>query len=144
MSENNSKVGRPSKFKKEYCNELVDHMEKGLSFESFAAVINVNRDTLYEWAKVHSEFSDAQKLGQEKSRLFWEQKGIDGLFNESFGEGQGSRSLNATVWIFNMKNRFGWRDKQPGEEDKTIKHEGEIKVSKVDLEERVKLLKSKS
>lgn len=123
MSEEN-KLGRPSKYKPEYCEQLVEHMNSGLSFESFAAVIGVNRDTLYEWTKVHSEFSDAQKEGLDKSLLFWEKLGIDNIINtsesESFGEGQGSsksRSLNSSVYIFNMKNRFKWKDKQPDEND---------------------------
>lgn len=46
--------------------------------------------------------------------------------------------------IFCLKNLCGWKDKQPGEEDKTIKHEGEIAVTKTDLEERVKQIKGES
>ena len=113
--------GRPSKYKPEYCSKLVEHMAQGLSFESFAAVIKVNRDTLNEWAKVHDEFSVAKKEALDANLLFWEKHGIDGLYSTSeYDRETGntiSKSLNATVWIFNMKNRHKWRDKQPGEED---------------------------
>lgn len=107
------KVGRPTKYKKEYCKMLIDHMEQGLSFEAFAGVVSVSKQTLYDWEKAHPEFLDAKRQGFQKCRLFWEKLGLDNIINESFGKGQ-SRSLNASVWIFNMKNRFPdeWRDKQ--------------------------------
>ena len=120
MSED-SNAGRPSKYKPEHCSMLIEHMASGLSFESFAAAIGVNRDSLYEWTKVHEEFSDAKKEGFDKNLLFWEKHGINGLYSTSEYDRESgntiSKSLNATVWIFNMKNRHKWRDKQPGEED---------------------------
>lgn len=105
--------GRPTTYKKEYSEQLIEHMGKGLSFESFAGVCRVCKDTLYEWEKVHSEFSDAKKIGLELNRLFWEKLGVDYIKDESTA-GVGSTKLNATVYIFNMKNRFPkeWRDKQ--------------------------------
>ena len=92
--------GRPTKYKPEYCEQLIAHMAKGFSFESFAGVVSVNRDTVHEWANAHSQFSEAKKEGLEKNRLFWEEKGIIGI-------------VNPTIWIFNMKNRFPreWRDR---------------------------------
>ena len=45
---------------------LVEHMAAGLSFESFAAVIEVSRFVLYDWCKVHDEFLDAKKVGFDK------------------------------------------------------------------------------
>lgn len=81
-------------------------MSQGLSFESFAGTIDVCEDTLFEWLKVHSEFSESKKIGHPKSRLKWENYGIAGLFCSK------DEKFNATVWIFNMKNRFGWRDVQ--------------------------------
>ena len=96
--------GRPSLYKEEYCEMLVEHCAKGLSFESFAGVVKVNRDTLYEWEKKHIQFSDAKKRAEAVCRLFWEEAGIKGLW------GSKDRMFNATVWIFNMKNRFGWKD----------------------------------
>jgi hypothetical protein len=98
-------VGRPSKYKKEYCELLVAHMSKGFSFESFAATINVNRDSLYEWSKVHSEFSDAKKCGVDKSLYFWEQIGLNGVVGNI-------ENFNASAFIFNMKNKHFWTDKK--------------------------------
>lgn len=137
-------VGRPSKYKPEYCDQLIQHMSEGLSFESFAAVIDVNRDTLYQWDKDYEEFSDAIKRAKDKSQLFWEKMGIDNIMNQSEFEKDGSfqtsssKSLNATIWIFNMKNRFKWRDKQPDESDVVVNNYSN--VSDQELDEKLKRL----
>jgi hypothetical protein len=70
-------LGRPTEYRTEYCSELVDHMNKGYSFESFAGLIGVARSTIYEWVTSQPDFSDAKKAGFEASRLFWEKVGID-------------------------------------------------------------------
>lgn len=56
-------AGQPTKYKPEYCQALIEHMEKGGSFASFAAVARVCIDTVFEWAKIYPEFSDAKKQG---------------------------------------------------------------------------------
>lgn len=113
--------GRPTLYTKEHCEMLIEHMRNGLSFKSFAGVAGVQRSTLYNWLDANPEFKEAKEIGEDLSLLFWEKMGIDNIINrsESFGNNQGgnSTSLNATVWIFNMKNRFGWRDRQPDEND---------------------------
>lgn len=98
------KVGVPSTYKKKYCEELIAHMATGLSFETFAATINTNRNTLFKWEKKYDDFSDAKKLGREKNQMFWENLGRAG----AAGKLQG---FNCGAWIFNMKNRCNWRDK---------------------------------
>jgi len=118
------KQGRPTKYKPEFDALLIDHMASGLSYQSFAGECSVCIDTLYEWERANPSFSYAKKIGFEKNRTFWEKLGIQHIINksdsssESFGGGAGSsqsssRSLNSTVYIFNMKNRFPkeWRDR---------------------------------
>ncbi len=115
-----SDVGRPTLYKPEYCELLIKHMSEGLSYEAFAGVVEVSKQSLYDWEKVNPEFLDAKEKAVEKSRIFWEKLGISHILNESestHGVGSSSKSLNASVWIFNMKNRFKWRDKQPDEVD---------------------------
>lgn len=110
-----NKGGRPRfDFKEEYCDQLITHMATGLSFESFAGALGICKDTLYTLVNRYPEFSDAKKRGFELNRLFWEKIGIQNLINENFGNNQGSKSLNSTVYIFNLKNRFPdeWRDRQ--------------------------------
>jgi len=94
-------TGRPTKYKEEYCEDLISHMNKGLSFESFAGVIEVNPDTLYEWCKVHDAFSEAKKIARAKNLIFWELMGIDIC--------KGALEGSASAWVFNMKNRHKWR-----------------------------------
>ena len=98
-------AGRPTKYKAEYCEMLVKHMEEGLSFESFGAKANVSRDTLYTWEKKYEEFAEAKKKGKTKCLEFWESMGRSGAAGKLPG-------FNAAAWIFNMKNRFMWRDRQ--------------------------------
>lgn len=123
--------GRPSKYRKEYCELLVSHMEGGLSFESFAAEVGVIPDTLYEWVKKHPEFSDAKKRGWALSQLFWEKIGIAGATGRI-------RGFNAASWIFNMKNRFKWRDLQPEEQAQQQSDNVKDAMRALDEEERKK------
>lgn len=97
------KVGRPTKYKPEYCQMLVEHMKQGFSFECFGAVIDCSEDALYDWKNLHKEFSEAYKKGRMYSMKFWEDLGVVGTTE--------GNHFNATSWIFNMKNRFGWRDR---------------------------------
>jgi hypothetical protein len=123
--------GRPSKYKKEYCESLVDHMAKGFSFASFAGLVGVCEDTLFEWADAHSEFDEAKSRAFAKCQLFWEQMGSDGAWNFS---GEGSKNLNTTYWIFNMKNRFKWRDKHADEHDTKVEVTQVNEVNRAEIE----------
>ena len=107
-------VGRPTKYKPEYCQVIIDLMEYGYTFEACAADLDVSKDTLYEWVKVHEDFSDAKNKAFDKSRKTWETMLIS-LAKTGMG--------NATAIIFSLKNRFpkNWRDKIEQETTITVK-----------------------
>ncbi len=128
-------MGRITKYKKEYCDQIIKHMEEGLSLESFAGVVGICRATLYEWFKVHEEFSEAKEIGLMKSLLWWDKHGPNGLYSKSFRDSEGnseSISINSTMWTFNMKNRFGWRDKQVDEHDTVINNYQSLSEEEID------------
>lgn len=112
MAEVKASVGRPSKYKPEYDQQLIDHMATGLSYESFAGLVGVCDDTLREWEKVHPSFSASKKEGFARNRLFWEKLGVEYITHVD-SKFESSPKLNSTVYIFNMKNRFPreWRDR---------------------------------
>lgn len=96
--------GRPPEYKPEYCSMLIEHMVSGLSFDSFAGVIMTSKESLYNWCDKYDDFVYAKKIGTSASLLKWERMGIEGLY------GNKENTFNSTVWIFNMRNRFGWRN----------------------------------
>ncbi len=104
--------------------------------------------TLYNWEKVHSEFLDAKKEGSERNLLYWEKAGKEGLWDETEYNEQGKllskRSLNSTVWIFNMKNRHRWRDNKDVNMQAHVIDETELekeKIRKLSTPELLKLIK---
>lgn len=105
MSEAKGPGGRPTKFKPEYCEMIVEHMSEGASITSFAASIDVARSTINEWADNHVEFSEAVKRAKAKCASWWERLGREGAMG---GE------VNPTLVIFGLKNMSAddWRDKQ--------------------------------
>jgi len=109
------KRGRPTHYKPEYCEALIEHMAEGKSFESFGADIDCHRQTLYDWCNKHADFAYAKKVGSEKSWKWWEKLVID--------QATGKIDGNATMIIFALKNRFGWHDKQE------VQHTHQLKPS---------------
>lgn len=99
--------GRPTKYKPEYCEQIVEHMKDGKSAISFARSIDVCMATITEWASVHPEFSASYKKAMSYCEDHWAQEGLKGLWNHKDGP-----TLNTGVWAFYMKARFGWSDKQ--------------------------------
>lgn len=99
-------AGRPTDYKPEYCQLLIDHMSKGYSYETFAAKVDASKQTIYDWEKANPEFLDAKNQAFAKCQLYWESLAIDNpMTNPRTG------GLNTGTWIFNMKNRFKWTDR---------------------------------
>ena len=111
-------MGRPPDYKPEYCEQLIKHMQDGFSYESFAASIGTHRSTLYNWEKQYPEFLDTKKIAMEMCQFWWEKAGKDGLYSV-FGEDEKGRRaeiekcISPSLWIFNMKARFRWKDSDP-------------------------------
>lgn len=119
-----SEAGRPSKFKKKYCSMLIDHMSRGLSFDSFAGVLGVTRATIYNWVKDFPEFLDAKSIGRSKGLLFDEElltKGAEGK----------QRGYNIAAHKWKMANMYKWSERQTvDEKSQTIN----INLSQDDLD----------
>lgn len=98
-------VGRPTKYEGRFCDEVEAALAEGHSLEGVAGKIGVARSTIYEWVETHPEFSDAVKVGQSKSVLWWEER-LRKVAEKGGGPG------TATAVIFGLKNRApdAWRD----------------------------------
>ena len=127
--------GRPTKYRPEFCQQLVEHMAKGLSFESFQCGAGLS--TMYEWVERHPEFAEAKSLGWQKSLALYESLGYNGL--------QGKLpKFNATAWIFIMKCRFraaGYRDHVETETTVKFQHDPGKELSEPELLKAIKALK---
>lgn len=89
--------GRPSKYKPEYCEQIIKFCSEGYSITGFAGSIGVCRDTIVEWARVHPEFSLAVQAAKAAAAYSYEK---DAKRIRTDGGGPGS----ATIVLFGLKN----------------------------------------
>ena len=119
--------GQPTKYREEYCQGVIDHMSTGLSFETYGAVIGVSRETIYEWARVHTPFSDAKAYARDACQLHWEKIGLAGTTN--------CKDFSTGMWIFNAKCRFPktFRDVQEVvTRDETLRNPADLTEDQLD------------
>lgn len=105
--------GQPTKYKPEYCQTLIELMSQGYSYASVAAELNTCRDTLHEWSRIHPEFSDAKKEGNDKRIQWWEKHARLKMIGESKG--------SDAICIFMLKNAAPdlYNDRQNAQKEPT-------------------------
>lgn len=94
--------GRPSEYKPEYCQRVIEFGKDGLLPVSMASRIGVTKQTLHEWARVHPEFSDAFNEARTHCEAFHVERGCE--------TAHGSRSGNAPMTKFILSAAFGYRE----------------------------------
>lgn len=114
-------VGRPkedlSSLPNGWYNEILKLYSEGASDVEVKALIYEWRgrfsNTLWDrWMLEEEEFSKTIKMGRMLSEAWWTKNGRTNLKNKDF---------NYTGWYMNMKNRFGWADKQETKNEVTVK-----------------------
>lgn len=102
-----NKIGRPTKYNvsvviprtNEYLATCTSENMKLPTIEGLALHLNVNRDTIYQWAKQYPDFSDTIK------RIEYQQK--ENLINQGF---YGGREVNGSMGIFLLKANHGLKE----------------------------------
>lgn len=117
--ENKDKGGRPLKTLKElpeqWYDEVLSLYSEGASDVEIKALIyswmgSFSNNLWERWMKDEPQFWETINKGRMLSESWWASSGRKNLQNKDF---------SYTGWYMNMKNRFGWADKQ--EVDHTTK-----------------------
>ena len=112
-------AGRPTKYKPEFCEVVINVGKEGGSLAKMAVECGVSMSTFQDWQQEWPKFRAAVKAGRLHSQVKWEEMGMNGTFDKDAG-------LSASAFIFQMKNRFphDYRDKI----DHDVDVSGEIEV----------------
>lgn len=98
-------AGRPSSYKPEFCDLVIELGNQGASIDEMAFECGVHDDTLRNWAEDHEEFFDAFTRAKQASQIWWERKG-------RFGMEKPATEFQGAIWSRNMAARFPakWRE----------------------------------
>lgn len=110
-------AGRPTLYREEYCQQVIDVCSEGYSLTGFAGLIGVSRDTIDEWQRVHAEFSAAVDRAKAIRLAAWEKRAM------KVGE-EGGSGGQSTMITFMLKNHapHEFREKQE------IEHSGNLSL----------------
>lgn len=81
---------------------LIDEYREGASDVEVCDALGITMAYFNDMYKNVEEFKELVDIGRLAQTAWWYRTGRKNLQNKSF---------NNTVWMFNMKNRFGWAEK---------------------------------
>jgi hypothetical protein len=96
-------VGRPTDYRPEMGEQIIDAMATGLSLDAAAAEIGISPRSAYQWQADVPEFAQAIETGRAKALLFWEKRAIAVASGESgnaqtISQALRNRSRSASGW----------------------------------------------
>lgn len=96
--------GRPSSYRPEWCEQVIELGRIGKSICQIAAALDVDRKTLANLAGKHPELADALHRSRELAQAWWEDLGQKGCQ---------TRDFNAQAYSLQVRNRFpqDWRER---------------------------------
>lgn len=143
-------VGRPTKYKPEYCDLAYKFCLLGATDKRLAELFEVNEDSIHEWKKIYPEFSESICNGREiadadiAKSLYHRAKGYshpeDDIRTVSVGGGRSDIVITPTIkhyppdttaaslWLRNRQPAL-WRDKVD------VEHSGKIGLDRLPDEE---------
>jgi len=109
MADSSKGAGRPKKKLSDLPQGWQSKMEELASEGAsdvelrISALDGISDDLWYRFIEEEEEFSRTVKRCHGLCQVWWEKVGRTGAVGGD---------INPTTWIFNMKNRFNWRDKK--------------------------------
>lgn len=99
--------GRPSDYRSEYCEQVIEFGKLGLSVAQMASRLDTSKQTLLRWVDANPEFHDAMEIARSHSQAWWEEMGQANLIMP-----RDSGSFQGSVWSRSMAARFpdDWRE----------------------------------
>lgn len=91
-------VGRPSLYRREYCDQVIEMGKSGYSLASMASTLDVDKATIIRWRDEHPDFRTALSKAMIHAQHWWERTGIEGMTS--------GKNFNALVWKVSMQARF--------------------------------------
>jgi hypothetical protein len=97
------KVGRPTKYKPEYCDLAETLLGQDKPMCSVAAALGVHRGTLRDWKKKYSQFSTAVSRGRTNGKALFMEKVAKAAWDADT-----YKVNNRLVWLLAM-NQYGMK-----------------------------------
>ena len=69
-------IGRPSLYRPELCDQIIEAMAEGLSVEAAAAKVGISVRSLYIWQQEYPAFMHAIQEGRIRALLWWEERAL--------------------------------------------------------------------
>lgn len=99
-------AGRPSDYRAEYCELVIELGKEGKSVAQMASAMDVSKQTLLRWVDAHKEFSYAMEISRSHAQSWWETIGQNNIISAP------GATLNSGVYSRSMAARFpdDWRE----------------------------------
>jgi len=82
-------AGRPTKYKPEYCEKVIEVGKLGGSLTKMALACDVDKASLHDWAAKHEDFALALTRARSESLAWWEDQAQKNMGNAKF---------NSSLW----------------------------------------------
>ena len=89
------KVGRPTKYKPEFCELVIEVGSKGGWLSEMAEACDVVRSQMDVWSDKHPEFSEALMRAKQKAQAWFEREGRKGLKADRFNSALWQKQMSA-------------------------------------------------